>query len=358
MNLNFTSQAIDPKLDSLLPSCKVYEAAVDRRTPGINSSYDELVQQTRGYIGSAWTGFEPAKEAENYLGIEWTTGREERGKRTDEEKDEINKEHTTWLKDHAEDLQIRIQQRQEKKRMAKESKYYLMEEGKRRKKYRHEKKLINAREKKERLLNVKQSKKIFLKEWSKLAAPRPLGSHYDLSFLAMLYFDGGCRTLSGIAGAGAYLRVVRSTTTVEIPVVTIHRVRWYSDESAGSMDAEYHGLLQGLKMLHSLLKEFWQAIRSDDTDAYSSQLANEAPTVRIQVYGDALNIIENMTDNKAVPNPKLEAIHTSCMDIVRTMQQNDHVEIHFHHIYRQYNEIADGKAFVLNISAFYWSCVS
>jgi len=242
-----------------------------------------------------------------------------------EKEKEKKRDSKKWLKEHGEELEMK---KEEKKRKEED----LSEEAKEWRRLKQEKKWTKKQGKTEHT----QSEELFQKECSKLTVPKLLDSNNEHSVMAILNFDGGCRTWPRIAGAGAYLRVVKTSSMVATPDIAFHKVRWYSDEAMDSMTAEYNGLLTGLQVLHSLLQEFWQAIRRDDTDASSSS------TVRIHVYGDAQTIIENMKENNAVrKDQNFEAIHASCMDIVRAIQ-NDHVEIKFQHIYRRHNQVADG----------------
>jgi len=192
--------------------------------------------------------------------------------------------------------------------------------------------------------------RIFLNEYSMLVAPIVLESNNKPYFHAILFFDGGFRSAHRIAGAGAHLRVVKSlsddSSLAATPNISIHNVRWYSNECWNSMIAEYNGLIQGLMALIPLLQEFLSSI-TEDSKSSQSTLTSTVPSVRIQIYGDCQEVIRPILNKTEVRVPHLQVLHNSCVDMVHAIQQyHQSVHIRLRHIYRKHNTIADGRYIV------------
>ena len=156
---------------------------------------------------------------------------------------------------------------------------------------------------------------------------------------ATLYFDGGSRGNPGIAGAGAYIRVIHTKPNLDNSTknpypttdITIHKIRWYCGSHVTNNVAEYNGLLQGLDILYPILLQLKEDVGSSHSLHFS-----------ILVYGDSKLVIEQIKGSMMVRNPTLQILHTSCMDRIRTIQSHCNVYIQFQHVYREQNHIADG----------------
>ena len=161
-------------------------------------------------------------------------------------------------------------------------------------------------------------------------------THETMKLVVNLYFDGGSRGNPGIAGSGVLLKLTKirqEPITYNVhpcrEIIT-HKIRCYCGSNSTNNVAEYNGLLQGLKTLYTLVQDFLkEAVKKQSISPVTKGLH----LVEIQVYGDSKLVIDQIKGLMKVKNTTLQVLHASCMDIVRKLQQNHHVEIQFEHIY-------------------------
>ena len=121
-----------------------------------------------------------------------------------------------------------------------------------------------------------------------------------------LYFDGACRGNPGSASYGGviYFRNIEVYNySKKIPCITTNNV------------AEYCGLYHGIL------------------------LARKRKIQHIEIFGDSLLVINQVTNKWNVRNKILKKIHTKIMDLLSSFQT-----ITFHHVKRDCNKRADQLA--------------
>jgi len=154
-----------------------------------------------------------------------------------------------------------------------------------------------------------------------------------------LHFDGGSRGNPGISGAGACV-----IATTENPSSTKKiRIRHFCGMKCTNNVAEYNGLLQGLKGVHTATKEY--VLQSQSTQKSKSHDKN-AMKICINIRGDSNLIINQMKGLYKCKHENLIPIYKECCNIVASLTSlgKDHgftVDIDFAHVYRHDNKVAD-----------------
>ena len=154
-------------------------------------------------------------------------------------------------------------------------------------------------------------------------------SHFALQIT--IHFDGGSRGNPGVAGAGAEVVMLDSTT--DVVSTTTYSAREYCGERATNNYAEYRGLLAGLARAKSCIEQ------------HASMMSlSKRPLFRLQVFGDSNLIIQHMRGTWQCKHPNIVPLFHACRSMVEEIQKYDvRSVVEFDHVYREQNKVADGE---------------
>lgn len=146
-------------------------------------------------------------------------------------------------------------------------------------------------------------------------------------------FDGASRGNPGIAGAGAFLQVLRCGQGRQKDF----KIRKYLGLNETNNVAEYHGLLEGLKQAFCII----QGLISEKSSMISS--------INIIIQGDSNLIINQMKKIYQCKHIRLTPLYDECHHIstdIRDLCQHHglKVEMQYEHIFRDKNTQADALA--------------
>ena len=166
-----------------------------------------------------------------------------------------------------------------------------------------------------------------------------------------LSFDGGSRGNPGSAGAGAevYVRYLQPSNDDgknvasendasgnilwEVRRSRKYRHREYLGLKQTNNQAEYRGVICGLRQIFDELVSFTK----------ENSLVPEACQVNLVVQGDSKLVIEQLKGGYQCNSAKLKPLHKQCNTLISRINSLARLTIHFEHIYRQENQVADGK---------------
>jgi ribonuclease HI len=158
-----------------------------------------------------------------------------------------------------------------------------------------------------------------------------------------IMFDGGSRGNPGLGGAGASITVrttedaPTSTTETETFRRTLH-VRYYlGAHKVTNNQAEYQGLLHGLKA----------AKREAQREAERLPTGTALP-IDLVVQGDSNLIIEQLKGSYNVKSPKLLPLYKEAKQHLDFFATSGPLKLSLEHVYRNHNKVADGKCSVVS----------
>jgi ribonuclease HI len=178
---------------------------------------------------------------------------------------------------------------------------------------------------------------------------RPASSTQVMTYKVVLHFDGGSRGNPGLSGCGAVLAIQVNTDTLESPFRRVLYVRHYLGTSSTNNEAEYSGLICGLKMLHHEILRV-QASLPKDIDLY------------LTVRGDSNLIIQQLKQEYKVNSEKLKPLYRKARHLIADLKNLENTvmrKLSFAHVYRKDNSIADRKYTVCAVLyiVFMWRVV-
>jgi ribonuclease HI len=143
-----------------------------------------------------------------------------------------------------------------------------------------------------------------------------------------MMFDGGARGNPGVAGAGAGVVIFDAHSNPPFRK-TIH-VRDYVGTMATNNNAEYRGLVAGLKViLEEVTKMEWTGPKQ----------------VKLIIQGDSKLIIKQIKGEWQVKNEGLKPLYRETKDLIRRIENVCECVTILEHVYRNGNKLADSKFF-------------
>lgn len=176
---------------------------------------------------------------------------------------------------------------------------------------------------------------------SNLGQHNPFGS-YEGDLTISISFDGGSRGNPGVAGCGAEVVVINSSTTAADGLGTTCRTRSktrlhrFLQGSQTNNRAEYWGLITGLECT----KDQLQAILTHDKK-------KKIQTISLQAQGDSKLVVEQLNGAWKVGSI-LQTTHRTARKQLKEIQDlcktsNVALDYSLRHVYRSDNKIADGE---------------
>lgn len=135
----------------------------------------------------------------------------------------------------------------------------------------------------------------------------------------LIFFDGGSRGNPGIAGAGAFLYTIPTSTNLS------WKIKKFVGYKNTNNQAEYHGILIGLKKALELIRR--ETINVEE----------------IVVQGDSKLVIKQLNGEYKVRSSNLHQLYTRCIKVITQINEFN-VPIRFVHIFREANSVADQLA--------------
>lgn len=163
------------------------------------------------------------------------------------------------------------------------------------------------------------------------AKKRRLNSSRDCETISIhINFDGGSRGNPGLAGSGAFITIKEGEPCSSKEI----RVRYYMPGRATNNEAEYRGLLVGLKIA---LKELRQRL-ADVTGPL-------IPKIDFVVRGDSNLVIQQLNGSFACKSSKLKPLYCDAKKCLQQVERlnKEGCNLILEHVYRDVNRVADGK---------------
>jgi len=139
-----------------------------------------------------------------------------------------------------------------------------------------------------------------------------------------MYFDGGSRGNPGVSGAGCLLRIFDGQSS-KLAI----SMRKYVGDRATNNQAEYEGLLLGLKKALSI--SMGRSANGEKTD------------FEFLIKGDSQLLINQMTGRFACNSPSIRGLYQDAIDACQKLRKIG-VKTNFEHVYREHNNEADALA--------------
>jgi len=150
------------------------------------------------------------------------------------------------------------------------------------------------------------------------------------NFEIQVNFDGGSRGNPGLAGAGASVVVDETTPKSEIRR-TVY-IRTFVGTSSTNNEAEYEGLLSGLRFVHTTLSK-------------AKQKTDDPIELRLVVQGDSDLAIKHLKKEYQCRSDKLKPLLKKANDLLdATKRICQSFTLILEHVYRDSNKVADGLA--------------
>ena len=168
------------------------------------------------------------------------------------------------------------------------------------------------------------------------------------TLLIEMYFDGGSRGNPGLGGSGAHIIVNNYILPEIISIPSDRKIRHYCGRCTNNI-AEYTGLVEGLKQINNIVKDFCDDLGNRKQSKPSSSQQQQLQII-VKVHGDSNLIINQINGNYAVKNEDLKKKYNECIDIISRIRQRVdscidlNVTITFDHVYRDKNTVADSLA--------------